>query len=74
MRLFYFVFAIFDVLLCDRIVFLLLHLIRLRARILPGHIVVTSARAGDQLDLESDGFGYGIPLLSDVRRCLWRGN
>jgi hypothetical protein len=59
-QLFYFGFGIFDVLLRNRIVFSLLHFIGLCTRILPGHVVVTGAGAGNQLDLEADGFGHGI--------------
>jgi hypothetical protein len=59
-RLLDFVLAIFDVFLCDRIVLFLLQLIGLRARVLPGHVIVAGARAGNQLDLETNGFGHGI--------------
>src|SRR4029077_11124423 len=56
--------AVFDVLPGDRVVFFLFHLIGLGARVLPRHIVVTSAGGGDQLDLETDGFGHGLYPLN----------
>src|SRR6266700_3701880 len=57
-------FAILNVFFRDRIVFFLFHLVGLRTRIFPGHIVVTGAGAGDQLDLETGGFGHGVFLKS----------
>ena len=59
-RLLDFGLGVFDVFSGDRVVFLLFHLVGLGARILPRHIVVTGAGGGDQLDLETDGFGHGL--------------
>ena len=55
-------FLVFDVLLGDRIVFLLRQLVGLGARILAGHVVVAGAGAGHELDLQTDGFGHGTIL------------
>jgi hypothetical protein len=54
-------FAKFDVLFGDRVVFLLDQLIGHGARVLFGHVVVTSVGAGDQFDLRNDGLGHGKP-------------
>jgi hypothetical protein len=50
--------GIIDVLLRDGIVFSFLQFLGLRARVFPGHVVVASAGAGDEFDLETDGFGH----------------
>src|SRR5262249_30905571 len=63
-RLFDFVFSVFDVLLGDRVVFLLFHLVRLRARILARDVIVPRARTGNEFDLETDGLSHGIYLLT----------
>src|SRR5689334_24318238 len=52
-------FAVLDVLLGDRVVFLLDHLLGLRARILLGHVIVAGIGARDELDLQRNGFGHG---------------
>src|SRR5690348_18014514 len=52
-------FAVLDVLLGDRVVFLLDHLLGLRARILLGHVIVAGVGARDELDLQRNGFGHG---------------
>jgi hypothetical protein len=41
-----------------RVVFVQLQLLRLRTRILFGHIKVTSIRGGNELDLNDVGFGH----------------
>src|SRR5450759_3422399 len=61
-------FLILDVLLDDRIVFFLRQLVGLGARVLAGHVVVAGPGAGDELDLQTDGFGHGFSLATD----LWR--
>jgi hypothetical protein len=53
-------FRILDVLLGNRIVFLFLHLVGLCSRVLSRHVIVASARTGDELDFEADGFCHGI--------------
>src|SRR5262249_41396689 len=60
-------FRVLDVLLRDRVVLLLFHFVGLRARVLARHVVVTGPGAGDQFDLETDGFGHGFSsgALSD---------
>jgi len=54
------------VLLGDWIVFLLLELVGLCARIFLGHVIVAGARAGDELDLETGGFGHGSCSLKAI--------
>src|SRR5262249_32004265 len=57
-RLLDFGLGILDVLLRNRVVFLLFHFVGLRARVLPRYLVVTGACTGDQLDFEADGFSH----------------
>jgi hypothetical protein len=56
--------GVIDVLLGDGIVFSFLQFLSLRARVFPGHVVVAGAGAGDELDLEADGFGHKTFLYS----------
>src|SRR5262245_60629977 len=60
-------FRVLDVLLRDRVVLLFFHFFGLRARVLARHVVVAGPGAGDQFDLETDGFGHGFSsrALSD---------
>ena len=51
-------FAVFDVLLGDGVVLLLDQLVGLGARVLLGHVVVAGIGAGDELDLQGDGFSH----------------
>jgi hypothetical protein len=60
LRLLDFGFRILDVLLGNRVVFLFLHLVGLGSRVLSRHVIVPSARTGDEFDLEADGFGHGV--------------
>src|SRR5262249_35725656 len=60
-NLFDLAFAELDVLLGDRIVFLLDQLIGHGARVLPRHIVEPGIRARDQLYLDGGGLGHGKP-------------
>jgi hypothetical protein len=53
-------FAKFDVLLGDRIVFLLDQFIGHGARILARHVIKTSVRAGHELDLDRRILGHEI--------------
>src|SRR5262249_22812972 len=59
-----------DVLLGDRIVFLLYQLVGHRARILLGHVVVAVVGARHELDLDGDGLGHDRPRNSGIARNL----
>ena len=54
-------FAKLDMLLGDRIVFLLHQLVGHGARVLSGDIIETRIRAGDQLYFDGGGLGHGKP-------------
>src|SRR5439155_17123633 len=60
--------AEFDVLLGDRIVFLLAELLGHGARVLARHIVETGVRARHELDLDGGGLGHGLNLVTSVGR------
>src|SRR4029450_9185101 len=56
-----------DVLLGDRVVFLLLQLVGHRARVLLGHVVVAGVGARDELDLDGDGLGHDVETSKAVK-------
>src|SRR5512141_376967 len=61
-------FLVLDVLLGDRIIFLLRQLVGLGARVLAGHVIVAGAGARHELDLQTDGFGHGFSFTTERGR------
>src|SRR3954451_5952568 len=61
-------FAEFDVLLGDRVVFLLHQLVRHGARIFSRDVIEAGVGTGDQLDFDGGGFLHGKPRS----RCVTR--
>jgi hypothetical protein len=68
--------GVIDVFLRNGIVFSFLQFVGLRARVFPRHVVVAGTGAGDEFDLETDGFSHRTSLyaLKCRRWRLWRGN
>src|SRR5262245_26901347 len=57
-----------DVLLGDRIVFLLAELLGHGARVLAGHVVEAGVSARHELDLDGGGLRHGVNLVASVGR------